>query len=154
MQLLHEQAALRRNLSPALQAEIDTLRARQAELATRREAADPRHIDVLQVLAQNVARLEGELSRKSARFRDHIAPVTIEAVQAAVPENAALLEFVQYHRFDPNNRGGGSREAHYLAYVLQRECPPTWVALGEAEQIEAAVTRGSLSIRSTRSRPS
>jgi CHAT domain-containing protein len=139
-EVANEQAALRRNLSLPLQAELDRLQAKRAELAIRSQTPHPDHLDELQALAQDIERRVEELSRKSASFRTHTVPPTIESVQAVLPENAALVEFVYYQRIDPNSRPQRWREARYVAYVLRREGPPQWVALGEAEPIEAAVT--------------
>jgi hypothetical protein len=106
----------------------------------RQTASDPRHADALRALAREVQRLEAELSLQSASFRAHEAPLTIESVQAALPINTTLVEFVRYQHFDPRNQKQQWREAPYIAYILQREGPPRWVALGEAEPSEAAVT--------------
>lgn len=81
-EVVSEQTAMRRNLSPDLQVDLDTLQARRGELARRRQAAyNPRHADALHALAQEVERLEAELSRKSVIFGAHAAPLTLESVQ-------------------------------------------------------------------------
>jgi tetratricopeptide (TPR) repeat protein len=130
--------ALRRNLTPALQQELDELTSAQAALAALREAPAPR-ADALRALADEAERREGELSRKSVAFAAQALPVTVERVQAALPEDAALVEFVRYHRFDPKDAAGKWKEARYVAYVLEQKGPPRWVPLGEAKPIEEAV---------------
>ena len=45
--------------------------------------------------------LEAELSEHSAEFRAQMQPVTLEAVQAAIPDDAALVEFAVFRPFDP-----------------------------------------------------
>jgi uncharacterized protein YegL/tetratricopeptide (TPR) repeat protein len=132
------QAALRGSLSPTLQGELDALQTRRVELATRRHDADPRHVDALRALAQEVERRETELSRKSAAFRAHAEPPTIAKVQAALPSGAALIEVACYRRFDPR-RVQGWGESRYVAYVLRRDHAPAWLALGEAARIDTAV---------------
>jgi CHAT domain-containing protein/tetratricopeptide (TPR) repeat protein len=140
-ELASEHAAMRRDLSPALQAELDVLRARQGELARRRQAAyDPRDTDALHALVLEVEQREGELNRKSASFRAYTAPLRIESVQAALPPNATLVEFVRYRRLDPNDDNQRWKEARYIAYLLPCEGPPQWLALGDAAPIDAAVT--------------
>jgi CHAT domain-containing protein len=139
-EVAHAQAALRRNLAPTLQAELDELQEQRAKLATLRLAPpDPRHAEPIRALVSDVERRELDLSRQSAAFRAQLEPVTIEAVQATLPKDAALIEFVRYRRFDLKNRPHW-REARYLAYALRPEGPPQWVALGEAALIKAAVT--------------
>jgi CHAT domain-containing protein/Tfp pilus assembly protein PilF len=135
------QATLRDNLSTELREALDTLQARRAELALRREELrDARHTEALHALEHDVERLERELNSQSAAFRGHAERPTIAAVQAALPADATLVEFVRYQRFDPRSVDRPWQEARYVAYVLQREGPPRFVALGEAAQIEAAVT--------------
>lgn len=83
--------------------------------------------------------LESELSFKSAAFRAHGEPPTLESVQKILTDDQAMVEFVRYRRFDPEDRERYWPEARCLAYVLQRHGPPRWVALGEAEPLERAV---------------
>ncbi|HEU4411142.1 MAG TPA: tetratricopeptide repeat protein [Polyangiaceae bacterium] len=138
-ELAGERAALRRGLTPALRAELDRLLAKQAELVALRDAARPERAEAARALDEEVDRREAELSRKSAAFRTQTAPVTIERVQAALPEDAALVEVVRHQRFDPKDALRPWKEAHYAAYLLRRRGPPRWVPLGEAEPIERAV---------------
>lgn len=133
-------ATLRRNLTPALQLDLDTLQKRRTELATRRQVAcDSYHVDALHALEHEIEQLESELSRKSAIFRRHVEPLTVESVQAALPRNATLVEFLYYQRYEPQVQGREWKESRYIAYVLQCEGPPQWVALGAAGPIKAAV---------------
>ena len=134
-----DQMALRRNLSPALQGELEVLLRRRAELTIGRRVADPRHTDAVEALEQEVERREAELSRKSEAFRAHAEPPTIEAIQAALPSDAVLVELLRYRRFDPANPAQYWQEARYIAYMLEPRGPARWVALGEAEPIEAAI---------------
>ncbi|HEU4411144.1 MAG TPA: CHAT domain-containing tetratricopeptide repeat protein [Polyangiaceae bacterium] len=133
------QAGLRRHLTPALRAELDALTAKQAQLVALRDAARPEQAETVRALEEEVDRREAELSRKSAAFRTQTAPVTVERVQAALPEGAALVEVVRYQRFDSKDALRPWKEAHYGAYLLRRRGPPRWVALGEAEPVERAV---------------
>jgi CHAT domain-containing protein len=82
--------------------------------------------------------LEAQLSAASDEFRTQVAPVTVAAVQAEIPADAALVEFVRYQRLDPRQRRPW-RERRYVAYLLTRQGPPRWVALGEAKPSDAAV---------------
>ncbi|HEU4411143.1 MAG TPA: tetratricopeptide repeat protein [Polyangiaceae bacterium] len=138
-ELAGERAALRRGLTPALRAELDRLVAKQAELVALRDAARPERAETVRALEEEVDRREAELSRESAAFRTQTAPVTVERVQAALPEDAALVEVVRHQRFDPKDALRPWKEAHYGAYLLRRQGPPRWVPLGEAEPVERAV---------------
>ena len=87
--------------------------------------------------------LEAALSDHSAEFRAQIRPVTLEAVQAAIPADAALLEFAVFRPFDPE--AARNEEAygppHYAAYVVGRHGSPVGVDLGAAEDIDRLVVR-------------
>jgi CHAT domain-containing protein/Tfp pilus assembly protein PilF len=138
-ELIGSNEALRRNLTPALRDEFDALNERRVELATRRNASyDPRQAEALRALASEVERREAELATKSAPLRSQVEPLTVERVQAALPEGAALVEFVRYHRVDFRVGTESWREERYVAYVLRREGPPLFADLGEAAPIEAA----------------
>src|SRR5262249_49963596 len=86
-------------------------------------------------LEERIDKLEAELSARSARFRAHVQPVTLAAVQAALPVGSALVEFAVY----TPRRLQIDKPPRYLAYVLAAEGQPKWVDLGEAETIDRAV---------------
>lgn len=85
--------------------------------------------------------LETILSEHSAEFRAETRAVTVEAVQAAIPADAALLEFAVFRPFDPRAERDGNAYAppHYAAYVVHRHGTPTGVDLGEAAAIDRTV---------------
>src|SRR6185369_8627006 len=89
-------------------------------------------------LRTHIDELESELNAASVDFRVQSEPVTIAKIQAALPPRAALGEFVRYHRIDPR-RAQFQQEERYVGYVLPRQGPPQWVALGEAAPIDSAV---------------
>ena len=92
--------------------------------------------------------LESQIGRRSAEFRAASAPVTLEAVQAAIPANAALIEFAAYRPFDPaiDSVTAAFGKLRYAAYVVHRTGPPSGVDLGDAETIDKTVEalRGAL----------
>ncbi|UCJ13316.1 MAG: CHAT domain-containing protein [Phormidium sp. PBR-2020] len=135
------QQLLRDNLSPELAPLLDEYTNAQTQLATRLYAGlgnqDP---DVyraeIDTLRQQVEQLEDDLSRRSAEFRVATEPVEIEAVQALIPADAALVELVQYFPFDFASRTRGM--SRYAAYILHASGEPQWVDLGDAEMIDNA----------------
>jgi CHAT domain-containing protein/Flp pilus assembly protein TadD len=136
------QQLLRQNLSPDLAPLLDEFTAVQTQLATQLygglggqdPAAYRARIDQLR---QEADRLENELSRRSAEFRVETEPVEIEAVQALIPADAALVELVQYRPL--NLAGSGAWGApRYAAYILHSTGDPQWVDLGDAEAINTA----------------
>jgi WD40 repeat protein/tetratricopeptide (TPR) repeat protein len=86
---------------------------------------------------ERIEKLEAELSGRSAEFRTQSQPVTLSAVQSALPAGGALVEFVIYTPEEPQTRK--KRPARYLAYLLASQGRPKWVDLGEAAPIERAV---------------
>jgi CHAT domain-containing protein/Tfp pilus assembly protein PilF len=85
--------------------------------------------------------LEAEISERSAEFRAQTQPVTLPSVQAAIPNNAALIEFATYRPFDPKavSTDEAFGEPHYVAYVMRREGTPQGKDLGETKAIDGAI---------------
>ena len=135
------QQLLRQNLSPDLAPLLDEFTAVQTQLATQLYGGlGDQNPEVYRAridqLRQEANRLENELSRRSAEFRVETEPVEIEAVQALIPADAALVELVQYQPFDP--AGGTWGAPRYAAYILRSTGDPQWVDLGDAEAINTA----------------
>jgi CHAT domain-containing protein len=106
------------------------------------QAASPEeHQRAVKALEEWKEELEAEISRRSAEFRTQSRPVTLEAVEAATPTHAALVEFVSYRPFDPKARGAGKGfgEARYAVYVLRGRGAVQGKDLGAAKEIDAAV---------------
>src|SRR6202035_4858395 len=68
---------------------------------------------------------------------------TLESVQAAIPDNAALLEFVAYRPFDPSavSASASYGRAHYAVYVIRTIGAPQGRDLGDAASIQEAVVK-------------
>ena len=136
---------------------LDQLKDSTAQLAhVALSAADPARADerlaAIRELEGHKERLEADLSEHIAEFRAQVQPVTLEAVQAALPPEAALLEFAVFHPFDP--RAERNAEAygppHYAAYVMRAQGPPTGVDLGSAEAIDSAIDAWRQALRDPR----
>src|SRR5581483_4468382 len=85
--------------------------------------------------------LEAEIGRRSAEFRARSMPVTIAAIQQAIPDDAALIEFAEYHPINTKAATEATKplEPHYIAYVLRRNSELKWKELGAAREIDEAV---------------
>ena len=92
-----------------------------------------------------VDRLEAEVATQSAEFRALSRPVTLEAVRAQIPEQAALVEFAWYRPIDDEKKS--SLPPRYAAYLLAHGAEPQWVDLGEAPAIDDAVAAWRRSLR-------
>ncbi|MBA2732977.1 MAG: CHAT domain-containing protein, partial [Acidobacteria bacterium] len=139
-------AALRRRFSAEDQKLLDELNALTAKLAklvlnVPQNATPAEHQEQVKTLETSREKLEAEINRRSAGFYAPSQPVTLTAVQRAIPEGAALIEFATYRPFDPkapdNLKAYG--EARYVAYVMRGQEEVGWTKLGEAKEIDANI---------------
>ena len=135
-------ATVRRSLDPQDHALLDRLTTTRARLATLiLGGPDPpetgQHRATIYNLEEQLEQLEADISRRSAVFRVASQPVTIAAIQAAIPPEAALVEFVRFNAIDfQHNKRLSPR---YAAYVLHHHGEPAWIKLGYTIIIDAAV---------------
>jgi CHAT domain-containing protein len=105
----------------------------------------------LDTLAREQERLEGDLSARSAAFRQAVTPVTLEGVRQGLPADVAQVEWFRYQPFDPKAKDEKTRwgAPRYVAYVLRREGDPAAINLREAQDIDKLVSdfRAALSDR-------
>ena len=92
-------------------------------------------------LEDQAEQYEVDISRRSAEFSAQSLPVTLEAVQAAIPDDAALIEFATYRPFDAKAAKPGEYygQPHYVAYILRHDGDIQWKILGEAKAIDQAI---------------
>ncbi|HET9834510.1 MAG TPA: CHAT domain-containing tetratricopeptide repeat protein, partial [Vicinamibacterales bacterium] len=85
--------------------------------------------------------LEYALSQQSAEFRPQARSVTLDAVRAAIPDDAALIEFEVYRPFDPNSDTNSTAYGvpHYAAYVITSHQAVRGFDLGRAVSIDESV---------------
>jgi len=99
------------------------------------------HQRQVKALDEERERLEVEVSRRSAGFYRPPVPVELGAIQSAIPEQAALIEFAVYEPFD--SRAPDSYKAYgeprYVAYVAHSKGEIQWKELGEARPIDEAI---------------
>jgi CHAT domain-containing protein/Tfp pilus assembly protein PilF len=138
-------SALRQRLSGEDQKLLDELNATTAQLA-KLELIGPGQTPPeefrkqVAALEEQKERLETEVSRRSAEFRAQAQPVTLAAVQAAVPRDAALIEFAIYRPFNPRvDNLYAYGEPRYVAYVIRPQGEVEWRELGPAKEFDARV---------------
>ncbi|MFL6229779.1 MAG: CHAT domain-containing tetratricopeptide repeat protein [Pyrinomonadaceae bacterium] len=140
-------AALRQRSTPDDQKLLDRLNDADEKLAKlilegRPQNATPaEYQEQTKRLEEQRENLEVEISERSAGFYARTQPVTLAAVQAFIPADAALVEFAVYRPFDPKapDNWKGYGEPHYVAYVLHRQGEVQWRELGDARTIDGAV---------------
>jgi CHAT domain-containing protein/Tfp pilus assembly protein PilF len=91
-------------------------------------------------LEEEKEKLEAKISEHSAEFRSRSLPVTLDAVQAVLPADAALIEFAVFHPFNPEaeNNNDAYAAAHYAAYVITGHAA-RGKDLGPAASVDSAV---------------
>lgn len=144
-------ATLRQRASTADQQLLDQLAAAQSQLAKLRlagtDANDPSTPEQRstreQRLTTEIENLQAAISSRSAEFRARTQPVTLEAVQKALPAGAALVELFSYEPFNTRATKLADRfgAPHYVAYVLKDKGVITFVDLGPAKLIDQAADR-------------
>jgi CHAT domain-containing protein len=147
-------ANLRRHATPEDQALFDQLaeaRSRLAALTLKESGADtPETYKArLKPLEDKVDELESTLSARSPDFSAQARPVTLPAVQSALPAGAALIEFAVYTPQDLRNEKN-KLPPRYLAYLLAAQGRPKWVDLGEAAPIDRAIASWRQALRDPR----
>lgn len=96
-------------------------------------------------LSGRVDELEGTLARDVAGYGQARQALTVTAgqVEAAVPSQAALVEFIYYHQY----LGDSKWETCYGAMIYAAGGEPAWVSLGTAEEIDGAVNDYQMAVR-------
>ncbi len=99
----------------------------------------------LKQLEDEIDQLEADLSRRSSEFATEAQPITLQAIQSALPAQTSLLEFVTYQPYQAATKTVAP--SHYLAYVLTPDGAIRWKELGEAKLIDQAVVDLRLALR-------
>jgi tetratricopeptide (TPR) repeat protein len=101
---------------------------------------------------QRIEALEGEVEKIEGQLAQHVAglgqarhalAVSLEQVQAAIPNDGALIEYLRYAHYS----GKGEWEQRYGAIVLLSKGAPLWIPLGKANEIEHLVRRYGILVR-------
>ncbi|MEM6436594.1 MAG: CHAT domain-containing tetratricopeptide repeat protein [Cyanobacteria bacterium P01_D01_bin.115] len=135
---------LRQNLTLEDQVVLDEFVTVRQQLATL--TFNPPANVSSQQYRQQLAQLEAEandlektLAQRSAFFRVEAQPVEIEAVQAQIPTNGVLVEYVRYQPFNVTHSPNPWGNRRYAAYLLFPDGRIEVVDLGDADEIDTAV---------------
>ena len=90
-------------------------------------------------LEEDVEAIEGQLAQRVAGLGQarRALGVTVDQVQACIPADCALIEYVRYRSYV----GKGKSEAWYGALVLLQKGDPRWIPLGNVAKVDELVTR-------------
>jgi CHAT domain-containing protein/Tfp pilus assembly protein PilF len=141
-------SVLRRHSDPQDQALLDQLKEATSQLARvalqgPQKQSLEEHRKTLQDLRERKEKLENAISHHNEAFRAQYQAVTLEAVQAAIPTDSALVEFVTYSPYDPNAETIAQmyRDLRYAVYVLHRNGAPKGIDLGTAKGIDDSIEK-------------
>jgi CHAT domain-containing protein/Tfp pilus assembly protein PilF len=87
-------------------------------------------------------RLEAELSSHSTAYRQAKQQVTLEDVQAALPQDAVLVDFLEYSHCTPADRKAGTKDSwehRLLAFVITPGRPVEMLHLGAVAPLGEAI---------------
>jgi CHAT domain-containing protein/Tfp pilus assembly protein PilF len=129
----------------ALLDELATVRQKLASLMFKgTPEGDETNRAYIASLEARIEELEAQVAQQSSGFRDQLQPVTVESVQASIPNGAALVEFISYHPFnfkEPILAQKAAAAPRYVAYVVPREGKPAWVELGDSATIDGYISQ-------------
>ena len=124
---------------------LQDARARLAAVTLRGPGTQPSAYQAQRArLADEVEGLESEVGAASAAFRAEARPVTLEAVQAAIPGDATLIEFALSR---PGSPADAAAPLRYVAYTLAATGAPRWADLGGQAEIDRAVEAWRAALR-------
>jgi CHAT domain-containing protein/Tfp pilus assembly protein PilF len=137
-------STLRLHLQPEDQELLDQLKTTTAALAKASLGGDPTGSDgertrQIALLEQKREKFEIEIGERSQGYIERTNSVTVDAVKAALPDDAGLVEFSVYEPFDVRVFGSENTEPHYIAYVLSKNHDVQWKELGTAREIDQVV---------------
>ncbi len=118
-----------------------TSRLTRLTLSKPQTASPEEHQSQVKALEQEREKLEAEIGRRSAGFYGTSPPISLDSVRAAVPPQAALVEFAVYRPYDwkAAEEKSAYGEPRYVAYVIRNRGEVRWAELGAAAEIDEAV---------------
>jgi CHAT domain-containing protein/Tfp pilus assembly protein PilF len=136
-------AAARPELAPVV-AELQSTASRLAALVFSRPAPQQRQAWQRQLaeLSEKKEQLEAELARRGAELAPDQGGVTAERLQASLPADAALVDFLEYTHSPPRPEGAGdeARPAQHLAaFIVRAGRPVVRLSLGPTAPIHQAI---------------
>jgi CHAT domain-containing protein len=150
-------ALLEQNPSPEdqrLLSELDRRRRQVAAMTFGEPGGSAQAQAQLRTLRSQIEEIEAVLARRSAALAGEAPLVNLADIQARLPADGALVEYVRYRPFDPRNPLGqpsasnladwkdrGFGDSRYAAYILLPSGEVRWADLGDAAMIDAQVQR-------------
>lgn len=142
--------SLRKRSDPKDIVLLDLLMEKKAQLSNLtiqglRNSSNGEYQKQLKTLQDEIDQLEYKISERSLEFRTQVQPITLEAVQQAIPQDTTLVEFASYRSYDVKTNTFGKNR--YLVYLLNNQGVPQWTNLGETEVIDQIVDELRIKLR-------
>lgn len=149
--------ALRRRFDAEDRALFDQLTEARSQLARLildgpQKISTERYRARIKSLEDQADALETQISHRSDEYRAQSLPVTLAAVQNAIPPGAALIEFASFRPFNAKaaKDDEASGQPHYVAYILRRQGEIEWKELGETQAIDKSIDALRIALRDPR----
>jgi CHAT domain-containing protein/tetratricopeptide (TPR) repeat protein len=141
---------------PELRNQVDTVRQVRRELKSvaydmpRNPVVHPQWRENLFAIADQKEARERELAILARPFMPEAKNIDAEEVQASVPSDAVLLDFVNYTELGRPQSGRGrlARTRRVGVFVVRRDAPIQFLCLGSSDVIDRAVADWLESLRS------
>src|SRR5271165_6230530 len=128
--------------------QLKTKKRTLSQLSLQTASVSPKEAsERVEAVEQEVENIEGKLARQITdlgQARRSLA-ITVEQVQAAIPNDAVLVEYVRYGHYLGKSKG----ESRYAAVLLSAGASPQWFTLSSAKEIEAALRRYQVLVRTS-----
>lgn len=133
--------------SPEIREVWKDLERAAAELATHSRIQPPADDAAawqakLEQLTAQVSQATAQLSQSSAKFRSARTAVSVADIKAALPADAALVDFAEYNFVElppPGVEKRYSPELRLAAFIVRRDQPIQFVALGPVRPLATAI---------------
>jgi tetratricopeptide (TPR) repeat protein len=128
--------------------QLKTKKRTLSQLSLQTASVSPKEAsERIEAVEQEVENIEGKLARQITdlgQARRSLA-ITVEEVQAAIPNDAVLVEYVRYGHYLGKSKG----ESRYAAVLLSAGTSPRWFTLGSAKEIETSLRRYQVLVRTS-----
>ncbi len=136
---------LRQQLAPDQRSQLDELSTTRSAISNLQasglgDRTPEQYQTELNRLEAKAEAIEEQLARLSAEFRAETTPVSIAAVKAQIPADAALIEFIRYKQYNPKDSSNSWGADYYAAYVLTQQGEAKAIDLGLANDIDSLVS--------------
>lgn len=137
-------AAIREHMKPGDQKLIDELSNIDTQLAKTAlngpgKTPPAEYLQQLQRLQEKKERLEADISQKGAGYFDNMDAISLDEIRAAIPRDAALVEFAIYRPNDPGKEHPEEYyDSRYCVYIVGHEGDIRWTDLGKTKELDKA----------------